>query len=280
MSFILTREQVRRVDELAVRKYGMCGLVLMENAGRNAAEIIDREFGLRAPASGAASVSTSFGAAGPGAPGPVNAEFAAPRGRAVIFCGTGNNGGDGCVIARHLHNAGWHVRLAIAGEEARMSPDMLANFRIVEAMRLDIFCMADQGDRISACDSIAAGEVVIDALLGTGFRGMMREDLAELIAGMNQRVDELRAIVARKADQPHSAVVAVDVPSGLDCDTGEPGGVAIRADLTITFVASKVGFENREARVYTGRVDVADIGAPRELIEQVASSVIMKSNKR
>jgi NAD(P)H-hydrate epimerase len=224
MAATLTRDQVRRVDEWAVSRYGIAGIVLMENAGRNAAAIIDREYG--------------------------------PRGRAIIFCGTGNNGGDGCVIARHLHNLRWPVRLALTGDETKMSPEMLANFRVVEAMKLEWTLMADQSDRVSACGSIREDEIVIDAMLGTGFRGQVRDDFAEIIEGINH---------ARKR-----AVVCIDVPSGLDCESGKPGGKAVRADLTVTFVAQKTGFAKPGAQDYVGRTEVVDIGAPRELIEEAA----------
>ena len=100
----LTRDQVRRIDQLATHRYGISGLVLMENAGCNAAEIITQRFG--------------------------------PTGSAWVCCGTGNNGGDGCVIARHLHNDGWDVRLVLVGDQARMTGDAAANFGIIEKMGL------------------------------------------------------------------------------------------------------------------------------------------------
>ena len=227
MNVTLTREQVRRVDELAIHRYGIAGLLLMENAGRNAAAIIDRAYG--------------------------------PIGRVVIFCGSGNNGGDGCVIARHLHNAGWSVRVVLAGDVSRMTPDASANYRIIEAMRLAPIFVVDAVTQQAAASSITPQEIVIDALLGTGFSGEVRSPLAELIHALN---------AASKR-----AVVAVDLPSGLDCDTGKPGRATICADLTITFVARKRGFDSREAVPYLGRIEVADIGAPRELPAEVAAGL-------
>jgi len=251
MNIILTREQVRRVDELAIHRYGIAGLVLMENAGRNAAAIIDRAYG--------------------------------PVGRAVIFCGSGNNGGDGCVIARHLHNAGWSVRVVLAGDVSQMTPDTSANYRVIEAMGLaphvSTVRRADRGGRVptreswgeellqtvdaatqrATASSITPEEIVVDALLGTGFSGEVRSPLAELIHAINAAAKR--------------AVVAVDLPSGLDCDTGTPGRATIRADLTITFVARKRGFDSPEAVPYLGRIEVADIGAPRELPAEVAAGL-------
>lgn len=225
MNIALTREQIRRVDELAIHRYGIAGLVLMENAGRNAAANIDLAYG--------------------------------PTGRAVLFCGSGNNGGDGCVIARHLHNAGWFVRVVLAGDVSRMTPDTSANYRIVEAMGLAPIVAIDAAAQQAATSSITKQEIVVDALLGTGFSGEVRSPLADLIHAIN---------AASKL-----AVVAVDLPSGLDCDTGIAGRATIRADLTITFVARKLGFDAPGATPYIGRIEIADIGAPRELPAAIAA---------
>jgi NAD(P)H-hydrate epimerase len=103
-----------------------------------------------------------------------------------------------------------------------------------------------------------ADVIVIDALLGTGFHGTVREPLRSLIDDINSRSKR--------------AMIAVDVPSGLDCDTGSPGGAAICADVTITFVAPKIGFSNPAAREFVGRIEVADIGVPRELIDEIVAS--------
>ncbi len=227
MTIVLSRDQIRRIDELAINEYGIPGIVLMENAGRGAAGIIDRTFG--------------------------------PRGGALVVCGTGNNGGDGFVIARHLHNTGWSVRILIAGDPSRMSPDAAANDRIIQAMKLERIVTADGEHQRRVAESIDENEVVVDALLGTGFSGTVRSPLAELIAILNE--------------SNKRAMVAVDVPSGLDCDTGKPGGVAIQAHLTTTFVAAKKGFFVEPSEAYVGRVEVVDVGAPVELVGRVASEV-------
>lgn len=223
---VLSRNQVRRIDEVAQSKYGLSGVVLMENAGRGAAAIIDEEYG--------------------------------PQGDAVIACGTGNNGGDGLVIARHLHNSGWSVCVLIIGDPASMSADCAANDRIILAMHLERFVSVNGGAECPWFRSIDKRTIVIDALLGTGFQGVVRPRMAQWIDGLN--------------GLPKRAMVAVDVPSGMDCDTGLPGGTAIRADLTVTFVAIKPGFLTDSGRSYTGRCQVVDIGVPRALIEEVSGS--------
>ena len=223
----LTRDQVRNVDRRAIDRYHMSGLVLMENAGRNAAALIDDRLG--------------------------------PDAQVWICCGSGNNGGDGCVIARHLSNRGWSVRLMITGNENRMTPDTLANYRIIRAMGIDITVAADAATQNAEIDRVTEADVVIDALLGTGFRGAVRSPTDALI-------DRINAATKR-------AIVAIDLPSGLDCDTGEPSNATVCADLTITFVARKIGFDAPQAAAYLGRVEVADIGAPVALLDEVRRNV-------
>ncbi|MCO6437746.1 MAG: NAD(P)H-hydrate epimerase [Phycisphaerae bacterium] len=220
---VLSREQVREVDRLAVERYRMPSILLMENAGRNAAEIARGRYG--------------------------------DSGSAVIACGTGNNGGDGFVIARHLHNGGWSVRIILAGREEKLTSDARTNHAIAEAMGISIVSGEDAEALRALAGGIGDGDVVFDALLGTGFRGEVRSPIAEFIAALNQ---------ARKR-----GMVAVDVPSGLDCETGTPANATIRADLTITFVAKKSGFAQSSAWPYLGDVAVADIGAPQALLNEV-----------
>ena len=222
---VLSRNQVRRIDELAQSQYGLPGIVLMENAGHGAARILDHQYG--------------------------------PRANTFIACGTGNNGGDGLVIARHLHIAGWSVRVVITGNPASMTPDCATNDRAVQAMNVERFVASDEGDFLARCEVIGADTIVVDALLGTGFQGTVRPALAAFI-------DRLNTI-------PKRATVTIDVPSGLDCDTGTPGGTAVRADRTITFVAMKPGFLTESGRRYTGQCHVVGIGVPSELIDRVAS---------
>ena len=221
---VLTRERVRRIDELAQAEYGLAGLVLMENAGSGAARIIDEEYG--------------------------------PCGLACIACGTGNNGGDGLVIARHLHNAGWTVSVLVVGNPASMTADCAANDRVIRAMGIKPAAIEHVADIGESLDDIGPNTVIVDALLGTGFRGEVRSPMSEVIHRLN--------------DSRKRAMVAVDVPSGLDCDTGEPCSATIRADLTITFVALKPGLMNAAGRSYAGKCRVVGIGAPLELITRVA----------
>ena len=232
----LTRAQVREVDRRAIEEYGVPGVVLMENAAIHAAQVAWDLINRQAEA-------------------------------VDIVCGGGNNGGDGLAIARHLHNRGCTVRILLANQPMKYTGDALINYRIVRAMNLPIFEFEEASKLLRPGqlfgvdnDSMRRSErepreLVIDALFGTGLDRPPHENALRLIELMNG------------CDVP---ILAIDVPSGMDCDTGESlGNVCVRATRTVTFVAEKVGFGNPVSRQYTGDVLVADIGCPQEIIEAV-----------
>jgi NAD(P)H-hydrate epimerase len=172
------------------------------------------------------------------------------RSTILIICGGGNNGGDGLAVARLLHNLGKTVRVVLANPVERYTGDALTNLRIVQAMNLPIWPAGqDQSPAVEG-----EFDLVVDALFGTGLTTAPRD---------TRWIDYMNS-------QP-APVLAIDVPSGLDCDTGYPLGACVRAKRTITFVAEKKGFANPESAQYTGRIEVGDIGCPRELIEQFFS---------
>jgi NAD(P)H-hydrate epimerase len=189
----LTRSQLREIDRRAAVDYHIPGIVLMENAARAVADEACRM--LRGECCG----------------------------MILILVGGGNNGGDGLAVARHLHNSGVDIRIALCCDPASYRGDALINWQIVSAMQ------------------IAAAPF-----------------------------DPFESI-AKTVNDSGLPVLAVDLPSGLDCDTGVPPGVCIRASSTVTFVAEKVGFTHAEARRFLGHVVVGDIGCPIELVERVAS---------
>lgn len=213
----LTRAEVREVDRRAIEAFGLPGIVLMENAGRNAAMLLHAR---------------------------------APEARVVIACGKGNNAGDGFVIARHLVNQGHDVRLLLACEPAEYRGDAAINQRVAEKMGIPARVLAAAA-RDEWEQALAGADWIVDALLGTGAAGAPRGAMATAIESINA--------VARRE---RVRVFAVDLPSGLDCDTGGAAGACVRADLTATFVATKVGFDAPAARPLLGEVQVVDIGAP------------------
>ena len=168
---------------------------------------------------------------------------------ALILCGGGNNGGDGLAIARHLYNRGTPVFIGLATDPANYKGDALINWQIVNAMGLR------HAPATPELVQEHSRDLIIDAIFGTGLSESPRPPFDELAKAVNDDT---------------GAVLAVDVPSGLDCDTGQPLGPCIRANVTVTFVAEKIGFSEPVAKRFLGDVVVGDIGCPLELIDAVA----------
>jgi len=227
---VMSRDEVRKVDSWAINTLGVPGVVLMENAGRSCAELIKEKL----------------------------IDVAAPK--VCIFCGTGNNGGDGYVIARHLLNSGFEVVVVICGWHGLPARENTAKMAVPQVkgdakINLDILERLGQpieqlnlifGDVPAQVKSFAAGaDMIVDGIFGTGLSGQLSDEYKQLIDSINA------------CDCP---ILAVDIPSGLDCDAGRPLGAAIRASYTVTFVAVKEGFASGSAAQYTGEVFVASIG--------------------
>jgi NAD(P)H-hydrate epimerase len=212
----LSRDEVRALDRRAIEDFGVPGVVLMENAGRGAAEVLLRL----------------------GIPGSV-----------AVCCGKGNNGGDGFVIARHLDNRGVPVRILLFTRPDDLTGDAAGNCRIVERCGI---ALVVEPDEAAIRKELNAASWVVDALFGTGLSGPVRPPFDRIITALNEGA---------------ARVLAVDIPSGLDCDTGESLGATVRAQHTVTFVAPKKGFASPAARAWLGQVHVVDIGAPRRLLE-------------
>ncbi|MFI4861846.1 MAG: NAD(P)H-hydrate epimerase [Phycisphaerales bacterium JB063] len=232
---LLTRAQAREVDRRAMEDLGIPGIVLMENAGINATDV----------ATGMLEACGGDGVA--------------------IVCGGGNNGGDGYVIARHLANAGRRVVVFSAADPSRLSGDAATNHTACQRMGIPILRIDDAGSLGEHAAKFAAADVLVDALLGTGYSGS--QPLGPHAAAV---IDAINAAGGQAGGAP--LVLAVDVPSGLDCDTGEPAQPAVRADATVTFVALKRGFSAEEARPHLGEVFVVGIGTPPALTASAASS--------
>jgi|SRR5579863_2726639 len=217
----LTRRQVRQIDSQAIAEYGLPGIVLMENAGRGAAEVL----------------------VGLGAQGPV-----------VICAGKGNNGGDGFVIARHLELHDVQTSVLLFCEPQELAPDAACNYHVLTAAKQRIEVLGKAPDEAVLANRFSAADWIVDALLGTGTQGSIREPYLTAIAAINQSGKK---------------VFAVDLPSGMDCDAGQPLGACVRADHTATFVARKVGFDAPGAAALTGQVHVVGIGVPQRLLQQL-----------
>jgi len=197
----LTASQSRELDRVAIEQFGIHSLVLMENAGNNAAQQIASRF---------------------------RAES-----KVTVLAGSGNNGGDGWVIARHLSALGFETRGILIGQRAKLSPDNLSNILILEKSgfplitvdaELPISAGAPLEPSSMAAQWLHDSDIVIDALLGTGSKGAPREP-------MTQWIEFANSLSATR--------VAIDLPSGLDADSGVVSEPTFRADLTLTMASQK-----------------------------------------
>jgi len=167
----------------------------------------------------------------------------------LVLAGRGANGGDAFVAARHLAIDGVYAKIVVLARRDEVLGDADANLRILEAMDFEVVPLAGPTEQVLGGLSplLRAADLVIDGLLGTGAHGEVREPYASVIEAVNE------------AERP---VLAIDIPSGLDADTGRPLGPAILAAKTVTMAALKTGFDDPDAATFTGEVVLADIGVP------------------
>lgn len=217
-------EQVRRVDQFAINQLGIPGLVLMENAARGFTDLLTQQ---------------------------------SIRSGVVVVCGKGNNGGDGLAIVRHLLVRGITAKAIMTSDPGELANDALTNYQILNKVApLAIEQLEESYDDILGQLIEVNGQRadwIVDAILGTGTRGEIKDPYAKLIDLINVS---------------NSNVMAVDIPSGLDGDTGVSLGHTIRANITGTFVRAKSGFQNEKAKEFLGIVHELDIGIPRSVICQ------------
>ena len=216
----LSAKQLRQVDRQAEEVLGLPGLVLMENAGLHATQAALEMLPDANPS-------------------------------AVVFCGAGNNGGDGYVIARQLHLMGVAVRVLFSVEIDRLSGDALVNATAALRLGIEMQPLLGEHEDWGTCD------LAVDALLGTGMRGPLRVGLAQALGTINQ-VCEAKCI----------RTLAIDLPSGLYANSGGAAQHTFRAERTVTFVARKKGFANPASASFTGEVNVVSIGVPPDFVNR------------
>jgi ADP-dependent NAD(P)H-hydrate dehydratase / NAD(P)H-hydrate epimerase len=226
---VFSRAQTREFEALATR----CGVstpLLMENAGRGATDVLAREL---------------FDGDVRGA-------------RAVVVAGTGNNGGDGLVVARHLAVRGANATVLLVGDAATATPDTRANLAAWRGIGGKIVQLSSGASLAELTGELAGADVIVDALFGTGLSRAVEGWFAEVINAMNG------------AEAPR---FALDLPSGLDADTGAVLGTAVLARATVTFAHQKLGLVTPNGAKLAGRVHVADLGVPGSIAGVAASSV-------
>ena len=219
---ILTAEAMREVDRAAIEELGIPSLVLMENAALGVVEALGKAF--------------------------------VEAGSAAVFCGPGNNGGDGLAIARHLSVRGWEVRIFLVTGGRELSGDAAVQLGICRKAELPLLEIAAADALAPALDAAAECDVVVDALFGTG----LARPLEGLFAQVVEAINSLPA-----------PCVAVDLPSGLAGSQGRPIGPHVQADLTVTFAAPKVAHVFPPAADAVGEMVVTDLGIPPRLVEDV-----------
>ncbi len=183
-------------------------------------------------------------------------EKAGIGGPVVICCGRGNNGGDGFVIARHLDLRGYQPRVLLYCDPAQLTGDAAANYQILEKTDVPIHACWENPSTDGLQKYLAGADWIVDALLGTGARGEPRPPLDAIIQQLNDS---------------GIPILAVDVPSGLDCDTGKPARHTVRAVHTCTFVTQKIGFLQPSAQPCLGEVHVLNIGTPAKLVRELVA---------
>ena len=215
---LVTAEQMRRLDQATIAGGHASGEVLMERAGAGAVEAMERRYG------------PSLGL------------------RVLVLCGTGNNGGDGLVAARHLVERGAEVHVGVLGNAARMSDESLVHLERLTAagVRVAAVTSEDELERLAAVRD--PWDYALDGLLGTGAKG---EPEGLMAAGVQ---------VLRRLDDAGTRVIALDLPTGVHADTGAIARRAVRADLTVTFGTPKRGHFLYPGRAFVGSLEVVDIG--------------------
>lgn len=179
------------------------------------------------------------------------------RGKIVICCGKGNNAGDGFVIARHLDNLNLAVHVLIFANPEDYAGDAKINYEIAHKSLLPMTIIHRENFNEITETVLSKADWIVDALFGTGLKGEVLSPYDSVIQTINQM---------------NATVISIDIPSGLDCDSGQSLGCAVKATHTVTFVAIKQGFTRADAKQYLGHVHVVDIGIPRILLKETRRS--------
>jgi len=227
---VSTVDQMRALDRRAIVEYGISPQILMENAGHAAYFVLLKEFGIEGK-------------------------------RFLIFAGIGNNGGDGCVLARKIHSNGGLVKVFVLGDPARFKGAAKMNFGIISRMSIDIQ-QVGANQQVGGMEIVRAQagryDLIVDAIFGTG--------LSRDVGGVHREVIEW----INKSGKP---VLSIDIPSGVHGDTGKVMGVAVKADYTVTFGLPKIGNMLYPGYKLGGKLYVSTISFPPVMSSSVSLQV-------
>jgi ADP-dependent NAD(P)H-hydrate dehydratase / NAD(P)H-hydrate epimerase len=214
---LVKASEMQEMDRFAIEEIGIAGIVLMENAARGATRVFIEHF--EPP----------------------------HHSRVLLLCGRGNNGGDGYVMARYLHQKGFAVSVLVLSEWEKITGDALTNLKIIQRMGLELKEVAGP-EQWSACRGLfQSADFIVDAILGTGLNSTVRGFYQQVIQEVNASL---------------KPVMAIDIPSGVHADTGAVMGAAVRADVTATFGFPKLGQVLFPGAGLVGRLIRIDIGIP------------------
>ncbi len=216
-TYLYTADQVRQIDQVVINERGIPGLVLMRRAAEATVEIALAHW-----------------------PSVYNV---------TVYCGSGNNAGDGYIVAGLLANRGISVKVVAVGDTEKLGSDAGAALA---------FCR-ESDVQIAHDHTIGDEELIVDALLGTGLKGPVRESYKKAIENINE------------SGKP---VLSVDIPSGLSADTGEVLGSAVRASETVTFIARKQGLYTGKGPVLAGKIEYADLDVPLDVIHRTDTQLL------
>ncbi|MCB0357368.1 MAG: NAD(P)H-hydrate epimerase, partial [Bdellovibrionales bacterium] len=222
---LATAAQSREIDKISQEVYGLTSEILMESAGALAAREINQSY---------------------------FPELS--RGTLAVVCGPGNNGGDGLVVARHMHSMGYRDLIVFLASSQKLSDLCQLQLERAEKQGLKIIDLQKSPEKI---DQIKSCELIVDALFGIGLKRKITGELQKLMDVINSA---------------RVSVVSLDTPSGLDCDHGVVEGAVIKADMTITFGLAKPGFFVYDGPEFVGKLRILPIGFPLEALRGVATS--------
>ena len=212
---LTTASQMKKLDQQTIKEFGLPGPVLMENAARGAVQVVQSQY---------------------------------PQARSIaVFCGKGNNGGDGLAMARYFHAQGLKVKVYLTGSGNELKGDAALQLLLAAQLKIPVRELIGEIDLPALRQEIFYSDLLVDALLGTGLEKEVRGIFRDLIQLMNE------------LPLPK---IAIDIPSGLSSDSGQPLGLCTRADLTVTFGLPKVGQIIFPGCRFVGRLFVVDIGIP------------------
>lgn len=227
---ILSRDNCRKIDYETINKVGIPSIVLMENAATEIVDII-KDIG----------------------------------NKIIIFCGVGNNGGDGLAIARKLYLLGKNVEVILVGDRSKLTNDCILNLQIVKNLNIPITNINDKFSKQYIIEKVKYSDYVVDSIFGIG----LNRDVLGIYKDIIEIINEFSKFI-----------VAVDIPSGMDANTGEELNISVKASLTCTIEVMKKGFMTTKAIDLTGDIKIINIGIPNYIKEQSSEKIYILSKEK